>query len=136
MKNKQQLEVVYPAVFTPEINGGYLIEFPDIQGAFTGINTNDLVMGLKMAEEVLGMVCADYLENGDKLRAPSAVNQVEHAEAAFVTLVKTDVAKYLKDGPLVKKTLAIPTWANQLAQDQQINFSALLTKAIAQELEH
>lgn len=43
MKNKQQLEVAYPAVFTSETNGGYLIEFPDIQGAFTGINTNDLV---------------------------------------------------------------------------------------------
>ncbi|GKS81223.1 hypothetical protein LPAF129_09090 [Ligilactobacillus pabuli] len=89
-----------------------------------------------MAEEVWGMVCADYLENGDKLRAPSAVNQVEHADVAFVILVKMDVAKYLQDGPLVKKNLAIPAWANQLAQDKQINFSALLTKAIAQELEH
>ena len=37
MSNKQKMVVAYLAIFTPEENGGYLIEFSDIQGAFTGM---------------------------------------------------------------------------------------------------
>ncbi|EGO6085808.1 TPA: type II toxin-antitoxin system HicA family toxin [Enterococcus faecalis] len=35
---KNPLAKAYPAVFIPEPKGGYFIEFPDIQGAYTGIN--------------------------------------------------------------------------------------------------
>ncbi|OTF88627.1 antitoxin HicB [Ligilactobacillus salivarius] len=122
--------VAYPAIFTPEENGGYLIEFPDIQGAFTGINNDDLGYGMEMASEVLGLTVADYLESGDDLIKPTAVNKVKHKEGSFVTLVSTDVSKYLDNQKLVKKTLTIPKWANQKAIKENINFSALLTKAI------
>lgn len=130
MSNKQKMVVAYPAIFTPEENGGYLIEFPDIQGAFTGINNDDLGYGMEMASEVLGLTVADYLESGDDLSEPTAVNKVKHKEGSFVTLVSTDVSKYLDSQKLVKKTLTIPKWANQKAIKENINFSALLTKAI------
>ncbi|WP_086201634.1 type II toxin-antitoxin system HicB family antitoxin [Ligilactobacillus salivarius] len=130
MSNKQKMVVAYPAIFTPEENGGYLIEFPDIQGAFTGINNDDLGYGMEMASEVLGLTVADYLESGDDLIKPTAVNKVKHKEGSFVTLVSTDVSKYLDNQKLVKKTLTIPKWANQKAIKENINFSALLTKAI------
>lgn len=130
MSNKQKMVVAYPAIFTPEENGGYLIEFPDIQGAFTGINNDDLGYGMEMASEVLGLTVADYLESGDDLSKPTVVNKVKHKEGSFVTLVSTDVSKYLDNQKLVKKTLTIPKWANQKAIKENINFSALLTKAI------
>ena len=130
MSNKQKMVVAYPAIFTPEENGGYLIEFPDIQGAFTGINNDDLGYGMEMASEVLGLTVADYLESGDDLSKPTAVTKVKHKEGSFVTLVSTDVSKYLDSQKLVKKTLTIPKWANQKAIKENINFSALLTKAI------
>ena len=130
MSNKQKIVVAYPAIFTPEENGGYLIEFPDIQGAFTGINNDDLGYGMEMASEVLGLTVADYLESGDDLSKPTAVNKVKHKKGSFVTLVSTDVSKYLDNQKLVKKTLTIPKWANQKAIKENINFSALLTKAI------
>lgn len=97
--------VAYPAIFTPEENGGYLIEFPDIQGAFTGINNDDLGYGMEMASEVLGLTVADYLESGDDLNKPTAVNKVKHEKDSFVTLVSTDVSKYLNNQKLVKKTV-------------------------------
>ena len=50
MSKKTKLYLVYPAIFTPETNGGYLIEFPDIQGAFTGINTDNISYGIEMAD--------------------------------------------------------------------------------------
>src|SRR5699024_12776248 len=95
MSNKQKMVVAYPAIFTPEENGGYLIEFPDIQGAFTGINNDDLGYGMVMSSEVLGLTVADYLESGDNLRKPTAVNKVKHKEDSIITLESRDDSKYL-----------------------------------------
>ena len=105
MSNKQKMVVAYPAIFTPEENGGYLIEFPDIQGAFTGINNDDLGYGMEMASEVLGLTVADYLESGDDLSKPTAVNKVKHKEGSFVTLVSTDVSKYLDNQNAIKENI-------------------------------
>ncbi|WEV40461.1 type II toxin-antitoxin system HicB family antitoxin [Lactobacillus sp. ESL0681] len=133
MSKTNDLFLVYPAVFTPEAKGGYLIEFPDIQGAFTGINTDDISYGIAMAEEALGLTLADYIENADSVNPPSNINEVKVPENAFVTLIKTNVSKYLNNDKLVKKTLTIPQWADRKAKKQKLNFSALLTNAILQQ---
>lgn len=130
MAKKQKMIVAYPAVFTPEEKGGYFIDFPDIQGAYTGIDKDDISYGMEMASEVLGMVVADYLEHGDKLNQPTPINKINHNEEEFVTLVTADISQYLENQELVKKTLTIPKWANQKAIRENINFSALLTNAI------
>src|SRR5699024_2274390 len=96
----------------------------------TGINTEDLGYGMEMASEVLGLTVADYLESGDNLSKPTSVNKFKHKYNSFVTLVSTDVSKYLDNQKLVKKTLTIPKLAKQNAIKENINFSALLTKAI------
>lgn len=54
----------YPAIFHSEENAGFMIEFPDIPGAYTGINESDIIRGVAMAEEVLQMVLADMLDHG------------------------------------------------------------------------
>ena len=123
----------YPAIFTPEEGGGYFIKFPDIQGAYTGINEDDIPYGLSMAEEVLGMVLADYIENNDAVSLPSPINTLEAPSGGFVTLVKVDLKDYLKDNTPVKKTLTIPKWVNDLGNRCGVNFSKLLTNAIVAE---
>lgn len=128
---KEPLAKTYPAIFHPEEEGGYFIEFPDIQGAYTGINEEDLSYGIAMAQEVLGMVLADYIEHGDSLPNATPVNEVEHEADEFTTLIRVDVAKYLKNTELVKKTLTIPKWADALGKRAGLNFSVLLTDSIA-----
>lgn len=123
------LTKTYPAIFAHD-GEGYFIEFPDVQGAYTGINTKDLSLGMAMAEEVLGMVLADLIESGEKLPAPSVINSIQHDKADFVTLVKVDLEKYFHDETLVKKTLTIPKWADDTAKRSGLNFSRLLTEAI------
>ncbi|MBO0462002.1 MULTISPECIES: type II toxin-antitoxin system HicB family antitoxin [unclassified Enterococcus] len=127
----EPLAKTYPAIFKPEEDGGYFIEFPDIQGAYTGINENDISYGIAMAEEVLGMVLADYIEHGDSLPEPTPINQISIETDSFTTLIRVDVAKYLKDTELIKKTLTIPRWADTLGKRAGINFSVLLTESIA-----
>lgn len=133
MSKKTKLYLVYPAIFTPETNGGYLIEFPDIQGAFTGINTDNISYGIEMAEEALGLTLADYIESGDSINSPSKIDKLKVPDGSFATLIRANVSKYLDNDKLVKKTLTIPLWADRKAKKLKLNFSSLLTNAILQE---
>lgn len=58
----------YPAVFTPEENGAYSINFPDLESCYTyGDNlTNDLMMG----ENVLAFTLYDYEKENRAIPAP------------------------------------------------------------------
>ena len=123
----------YPAIFTPEEDGGYFIKFPDIQGAFTGINEDDIAFGISMAEEALGLSLAGCVEDDDFTPAPSDINDLKAPEGGFVTMVKVDLEEYLRDSTPVKKTLTIPKWVNDLGNRCGVNFSKLLTKAIVAE---
>ncbi|EOH95570.1 type II toxin-antitoxin system HicB family antitoxin [Enterococcus pallens] len=127
----EPLAKTYPAVFQPEEGGGYFITFPDIQGAYTGINEEDISYGIAMAEEVLGIVLADYIEHEDPLPKPTPINEIKVENDSFTTFIRVNVAKYLKDTELVKKTLTIPKWADTLGKRAGMNFSVLLTEAIA-----
>ena len=124
---------VYPAIFTPEEEGGYLIEFPDVESAYTGINEDDIPFGMSMAEEVLGMVLSGYIERNESLPLPSPINSLEAPSGGFVTFVKVDLNDYLKDNTPVKKTLMIPKWVNDLGNRCGVYFSKLLTNAIVAE---
>ena len=60
---------VYPAIFTPEPEGGYYIHFPDIENCFTC--GKDIKDGMLMAEDALALIVyTDYEETG--LPAPRA----------------------------------------------------------------
>lgn len=130
MPNRSLIKA-YPAIFHPEDTGGFFIEMPDVQGAYTGINESNTAYGISMAEEVLGMVLADMLEHGEPLPEPTPVNDISHDVSSFVTLIRVDLEKYLKDTKPVKKTLTIPTWADNLGKRAGVNFSQLLTEALA-----
>lgn len=123
----------YPAVFKPEENGGYLIEFPDFGNIYTGVYEDDIPFGVAMAEEALGLGVSTMIEEQMKLPNPSHVNDVAHEADEFVTLITIDVDKYLKDNQLVKKTLTIPYWANEVSKRYKFNLSKLLTNAIFEE---
>ena len=53
MKNSMKsTNYIYPAIFTPEKEGGYYIHFPDIDNCFTC--GDDIEDGMLMAEDALG----------------------------------------------------------------------------------
>lgn len=122
--------VVYPFVFKKEIPQGYFIESVDVKEAYTGINTDDVSLGISMAEEVLGLVLSEYIERGIEIPKATMINNIKAKEDEFVTLIKIDLDKYLKDTNLVKKTLSIPKWANDKGLRLGVNFSKVLTESI------
>ena len=122
----KNLNMAFPFIFHKEDDGGYFIECPDIDGVYTGIDEDDIAYGMSMAEEVLGMTLADMLEKGETIPKPSGIKELS-CDDGFVTLVMVDVEKYIRDTTLVKKTLNIPKWANDLGVRLGINFSKAWT---------
>ena len=126
----KNLNMAFPFIFHKEEDGGYFIECPDIDGVYTGIDEDDIAYGISMAEEVLGMTLADMLEKGETIPKPSGIKELS-CDDGFVTLVMVDVEKYIRDTTLVKKTLNITKWANDLGVRLGINFSKALTDTIS-----
>ena len=126
----KNLNMAFPFIFHKEDDGGYFIECPDIDGVYTGIDEDDIAYGISMAEEVLGMTLADMLEKGETIPKPSGIKELSRDDG-FVTLVMVDVEKYIRDTTLVKKTLNIPKWANDLGVRLGVNFSKALTDTIS-----
>ncbi len=63
------MRYAYPCILTPEAEGGFMAQFPDIPGAATC--GDDLTEALEMAEDGLTVILCAYVENDEDLPAPS-----------------------------------------------------------------
>ncbi|MCD7814088.1 MAG: type II toxin-antitoxin system HicB family antitoxin [Lachnospiraceae bacterium] len=124
----------YPAIFTPESDGGYSIVFPDLEGCYTC--GNNMADGLMMAEDVLALVLYGYESDGRAIPAPSSASAFTLKEREFVNYVACDTLTYRKihNNKAVKKTLTIPEWLNEAASEAGINFSQVLQDALKTQL--
>lgn len=82
------MKYAYPAVFTPEENDLYSVDFPDLHNCFT--SGKGLAAALKMAQDVLCMTLYDLEEAKQPVPQPSALSEIEHEGDEFVSLVSCD----------------------------------------------
>lgn len=125
----------YPAIFTPEEDGTYSIDFPDLEGCYTcGDSIED---GLEMAEDALALVLYGYEKDGREIPAPSAPSSLTLSGNEFVNYVACDTMAYRKmyNNKAVKKTLTIPEWLNEAASSMGLNFSQVLQEALLQKMQ-
>lgn len=123
----------YPAIFTFE-DGGYYATFPDLEGCFSQGDTER--EAIENAKEALEL----YLEPTEPYKtpldfpSPSSIKTLTAPKKGFVSYVTVDIDlnKYSKS---YKKTLTIPYWLNQKAEEEGINFSEVLQNAIIKSLE-
>nr|DAR39774.1 MAG TPA: hypothetical protein [Caudoviricetes sp.] len=125
---------VYPAVFTPEENGGYSVFFPDLEGCYTC--GDDLKDALFMAEDALTFVMYDHEKDGVKIPQVSAIKDISLETGEFVNYVACDTAEYARmhSNKAVKKTLTIPEWLNDAAVKAGLNFSQVLQEALMKKV--
>ena len=120
----------YPAVFTPEENGQFSVNFPDLDGCYTC--GDDMKDALIMAEDVLAFTLYDYEKEGKEIPEPSAPGDLTLEKNEFVNYVACDTLEYRKmhNNKAVKKTLTIPEWLNESAMAMGLHFSQVLQDAL------
>ena len=121
---------IYPAIFTPEEDGGFSIHFPDLEGCYTC--GDDLSDSMEMAKDALALVLYGYETDKKEIPTPSPLSAFHTENGAFVNYVACDTLVYRKmyNNKAIKKTLTIPEWLNEEAVALGVNFSHVLQKAL------
>lgn len=125
------MKLVYPVVFTPLGDGGYMAFVPDLE-----INTSgsSLADAIAMARDAIGIIGIDMEDDGKPFPDPSA--QVDHEDGELVSLVDVDLTAYRRsiEKKTVRRNVSLPSWLNSAAEAAGLNVSAVLQSALKQQL--
>jgi len=121
---------VYPAVISfSESDEVYYINFPDISNAFTFAENEEEIM--ESAKEVLELCIYDLEEQGQNVPSPTSISNILKENVSVIMVeVWMPVVRDKFRNKSVKKTLTIPKWLNDIAEEYNVNFSQLLQAAI------
>lgn len=123
------MKLLYPALFHEE-DGGFWVEFPDLEGCLSQGDTLEEVF--TNASESLSAYCVSLLERKLKLPSASVMSAIQKPDDGFVSLVKSETSLSDKS---VKKTLTLPAWLNDIATEEHLNFSQILKEALLDRLQ-
>lgn len=121
---------IFPAIvkFNKEDNV-YYINFPNFKNGFTFSSSENEI--LKDSKEVLEIVLSDYFENNLQIPEPIKIDDIKEINSAIILVeVWTPLIMDKLMNQSVKKTLTIPKWLNDVAVENNVNFSKVLQAAI------
>ena len=83
----------YPAIFTPAKadEGGYVITFPDFDGATQG---EDLTDAIEMATDYLNCTICDYEDEKNEIPRATNINKLKVPQNGFVNMILADTEAY------------------------------------------
>lgn len=122
------MKYVYPAVFEPAEEGGFIVTVPDIPHCYT--SGMDMAEAIEMAQDAVAMLLVDYENEGREIPAASRLEEIDTKFSKSYILADTDAWRKEFDSRAVKKTLTIPSWLNAKAERAGVNFSQLLRDAL------
>lgn len=124
--------IVYPAIFTYNIQEHcYHVEFIDFSCQASG---KTIEAAFWAAEEAMKKHFSDtkiFPEMTENIR------EIKVGTTSFISFVTANMLEYYKkhNNKAVKKTLTIPSWLNELAEEKNINFSHVLQEALKEYLQ-
>ena len=127
------MKLCYPIILTEMEEGGYLVYVPDMQINTTGESISN---ALEMAQEAIELCGISYEDEKIPIPKPSPLSSVKAEEGETLLAVNVDFEAYRRmlDNRSVKKNCTLPSWLNEKAEKANINFSALLQRALKEEL--
>jgi predicted RNase H-like HicB family nuclease len=128
------MKYLFPAILTPENNGLYSVEFPDIEGCYS--QGNSLADAVHMASDALALMLTDMEDRKDPIPTSTSPDEIAHTPEQIVTLVYADTVDYRRkyNNRSMNITLTLPTWLNTMAKQANINFSQTLQEALKAKL--
>ncbi len=120
---------IYPAIFSYD-DDGISVEFPDFPGCLTA--GQDTAEAMKNAKEALELVLYGLEEDREDVPEPFDIRTLHLESNQTFVLVEVwmiPVRDYMENRS-IKKTLTLPKWLNDMAEDHHVNFSRLLQQAI------
>lgn len=120
---------VFPAIFSIKPDG-VSVEFPDLPGCLTCGDSED--EALMMAKDALELHLFGLEEEGEPIPKPSSISSLKLEPSQFVALIEVWMPPIRDEMALksIKKTLTIPKWLNDLAEEKKVNFSQVLQNAL------
>ena len=127
------MNTAYPIIIHAKSGNSHYVEIPDID---RGTQGNDYADAMAAARDALCLWAITEQDAGRAISEPSPLNSVSVPDGAFVTLVDVDFAAYRRalDTRTVRKNCTIPSWLNEAAEKQGVNFSAVLQQALINQL--
>ena len=124
---------IYPAIFD-YADDGISIEFPDLPGCLPCAHTTE--DAIKNAREALGLHLYCMEKDKDEIPEPTPIVKIKLESNQAVVLVEAwmPLLRDAIENRAVKKTLTIPKWLNDLAEDKHVNFSHILQEALKARL--
>jgi hypothetical protein len=91
---------------------------------------------VNMAQDVLCLTLYDMEQDKKQIPAASNPRDIKLADSDFISVVAVDTETYRRfyENKSVKKTLTIPIWLNERAEQANINFSGILQEALKTRL--
>ena len=128
------MKYAYTAVFTPEENGLYSVDFPDLQGCYT--TGNDVPDAIDMAQDALCLKLYCLEKDGEPIPEARKPQDIKTSGDQFTSIIAVDTELYRRfyENKSVKKTLTIPMWLNERAERENVNFSGVLQSALKELL--
>lgn len=119
----------YPLIIHNE--DGYWGEFPDVDGCNAQGDTLDEI--LEDANSALELHLLSMLMDGESLPTPTYPKDINTDNNSFVTLISVKLDSKNEEKS-VKKTITIPEWLNEKAEQENMNFSKVFQEALLERL--
>ena len=125
---------VFPALFQRGEGDCYVVTFPDLPGCVT--QGRSIEEALMMARDALELHLYGMEEDGDPIPEPTRPDRITVEAPSFCTLVEAWMPPIRDEmaNRSVKKTLTIPKWLNDLAEENDVNYSRILQEALKDRL--
>lgn len=124
---------IFPAIFDYS-DDGITVEFPDLPGCVTCGDDDEEAM--RMAKEAMALHLYGMEQDGDPIPTPSKIQNIQVEPNQAVVLIEVWMPPFRDEmeQKAVKKTLTIPKWLDDLAQEHNVNFSHILQNALKEYL--
>lgn len=129
------MKLIYPIIITQTGKEDFFVQIPDMDIVTQGTSLENAI---DMARDAISLMAVDMEDDGRKLPDASEISSLKTENSSdIVTLVDADIDAYRRmlDNRAVRKNCTIPSWLNEMAEQANINFSAVLQEALKQRLQ-